>query len=78
MSEHVDQLVKMANQIARNMGAQSELDRVAQRTGEHIRRFWTPAMRQRLAAHGRAGGEGLSPAVLRMLELRDETGTAPG
>jgi len=78
MAERVDQLVKMANQIALNMGAQSELDRVAQRTGDHIWRFWTPAMRKRLAAHARAGGEGLAPAVLRMLELRDGAGKAPG
>jgi len=78
MAERVDQLVKMANQIALNVGAGSGLDQAAERTSNHILRFWTPAMRQRLAAHGRAGGDGLSPAVLRMLELLEETGTTPG
>ena len=72
MVESVDHLVKMANQIALNVGTQSELDKVAEKTGNHIRRFWTPAMRQRLAAYGRAGGEGLSPAVMRMLELNSD------
>jgi len=69
MAEHVDQLVKMANQIALNVGASSDIDTSAKRTGDHIRRFWTPAMRAQLAAHGRAGGAGLSPAVARMLAL---------
>ena len=78
MAEQIDHLVKMANQIARNVGAQSDLDTAAAKTSDHLRRFWTPAMRQRLAAYGRAGGEGLSPAVMRMLELDGEAASAAG
>ncbi len=69
MASQIDQLVKMANQIALNLESGAGLDAAARKTGDHILRFWTPAMRQRLAGHARAGGEGLSPVVVRMLEL---------
>lgn len=44
MSETVDRLVYMANQIARNFAAQGEEAAIAA-TAEHIRLFWDPRMR---------------------------------
>ena len=45
--DKVDQLVKMANQIADNFGFHEDaVDRIA----DHLQRFWAPAMRRDLAA----------------------------
>ncbi|MFC4819632.1 formate dehydrogenase subunit delta [Dokdonella ginsengisoli] len=55
-----EHLVKMANDIADYFA--SEPDRVAATSGiaAHMRRFWEPRMRRRIAAHLDSGGEGLS------------------
>ena len=64
----IDHLVKMANQIALNLAAGKDEEAVAKATGEHITRFWTPAMRAQLREFWRDGGEGLAPAVTAYLE----------
>ncbi|TDG13621.1 formate dehydrogenase [Seongchinamella unica] len=66
--QQIDHLVTMANQIALNFGEQRNLNEAARRTAEHLQKFWTPAMRQQLAAYAQAGGDGLSPAVSLLLE----------
>ncbi|WP_300616169.1 formate dehydrogenase subunit delta [Dokdonella sp.] len=55
-----EHLVKMANDIAGYF--ESEPDRAAAADGmaQHLRRFWEPRMRRRIAAHLDAGGDGLS------------------
>lgn len=55
-----EHLVKMANDIADYFA--SEPDRAAAISGiaSHMRRFWEPRMRRRVAAHLDSGGEGLS------------------
>ena len=55
-----DNLVRMANQIADFFRAQPGDDAVAG-TAEHIRRFWDPRMRAKMAEHLAHGGEGLTP-----------------
>lgn len=42
------QLVKMAHQIVLNLAAEGDEDHVAGKAAEHIRKFWTPAMRSML------------------------------
>lgn len=59
-----DRLVAMANQIARAFAVQGEARAVPQ-IEEHIRLFWNPAMRQAIAAHAAAGGDGLLPLALK-------------
>ncbi len=66
--QQIDHLVKMANQIALNFGAQREPDLAAARTAEHLQKFWTADMRRQLADYATAGGEELSSCILRMLE----------
>ena len=66
--QQIDQLVKMANQIALNFGERRNLTEAARRTAEHLQKFWTPAMRQQLAAYSQEGGDALSPAVTLLLE----------
>ena len=50
----LDRLVKMANQIADNFEVH---DDVVERTADHLRRFWAPSMRQKLAEHAANGGD---------------------
>lgn len=63
-SKQVEQLVRMANQIALNMSAWGSEAEVARKTEEHITKFWTPDMRRRLQEYSDHGAEDLSPAVL--------------
>ena len=73
-----DHLVRMANQIALNMAAWGDEEAVARMTGEHIRKFWTPAMRAQLLDYRRAGGGDLSPVILRVVTAMDETENSKG
>ncbi len=64
-----DKLVRMANQIARNLRTLPG-DQPSVATADHLRSFWTPGMRATLVAHLDAGGQGLDPiardAVVRL------------
>lgn len=64
--EQLDHLVRMLNQITRNLGEQRDEDLAVARTEEHIRRFWTPDMRRALITYWQGGGEALSPAAARV------------
>jgi len=68
----ISHLVKMANAIALNMAAWGDEQAVAIKTGEHIEKFWTRAMREQLLDFWRAGGEDLRPVVCRVLASMDE------
>jgi formate dehydrogenase subunit delta len=61
----IEQLVKMANQIAANFGFHE--DGVA-RLADHLQRFWAPVMRKQLCDHAAAGGAGLDKAVLEAVQ----------
>jgi formate dehydrogenase subunit delta len=67
-AKQVTQLVKMADQIALNLGAGH--DPAADRTAEHIKRFWTPAMIRQLVVFWREGGE-VAPVVAAALAKLD-------
>lgn len=66
--KEIDQLVKMANQIAANFKFHEDgVDRLA----DHLRRFWAPVMIAQLAEHCAAGGGGVDemvPKALRQLQ----------
>lgn len=72
MSETVQDLTRMANQIAAFFQPYPEAEAVAGIAG-HIRDFWTRPMRERLDAHIAAGGAGLDPIVIKALSPADET-----
>ena len=71
-ARQIDSLVKMANQIALNLGAGHD-DAAAERTAQHISRFWTADMRRQLTAYWRAGGavEPVVAASLAALEANE-------
>ena len=59
--QEIDQLVKMANQIADNFSFHEDaVDRLA----DHLQRFWAPSMRKKLIEFLEAGGSGLKPDVI--------------
>lgn len=66
--QEVEQLVKMANQIAENF---SFHDDAVERITDHLQRFWAPSMQKKLIESGRLEGTELKPAAreaLRRLE----------
>lgn len=66
--QQIEHLVKMANQIALNFGEQRNLTEAVRKTGEHLEKFWTRAMREQLSTYAAQGGEQLSPAVSLLLQ----------
>jgi len=66
----IDQLLKMAGHIALNLGAGHDAA-AADRTAEHISRFWTPAMTRQLIAYWRGGGEVPSVVAAALASLEN-------
>ena len=59
----IEKLVRMANQIDDFFRPYADEKAIAG-VQEHLKSFWTPAMRRELAAHAKAGGNGLHPHVV--------------
>ena len=72
--KQVEHLVRMANQIAINLGAGRDVDATGRLTAEHLRKFWTRDMRAQLAVYARQSGDHLLPAVHRALSDDEELG----
>ena len=66
MSDTTATLVRMANQIARNLAAQGEEAAIAQ-TAQHIRDFWDPRMKAAIRAADPATLEPLARAAIARL-----------
>ena len=65
--QEIDNLVRMANQIADNLDFH---DDAVERIADHLQRFWAPSMRQKITEYEAVGGSGLNPsakAALRRL-----------
>ena len=63
--KEIDQLVKMANQIAANF---SFHDDGVVRLANHLERFWAPVMRKQLREYSAAGGAGLDGMVVQAIQ----------
>ena len=59
-----NRIISMANQIARNFAVAGE-EAAATQTAEHIRHFWSPAMRAQLLQQA----QGLDPIAARACAL---------
>ena len=57
----IDQLVKMANQIADNFSFHED---TVERLTDHLQRYWAPSMRQELVKFHQSGGTGLKAPVV--------------
>ena len=72
-ARQIEHLVKMANQIAVNLTPWGDEETVANKTREHIEKFWTIAMREELMAYWRDGGDNVSPVVARCLSSQGQS-----
>jgi formate dehydrogenase subunit delta len=68
MTATVPSELRMANDIARNLGHLPGEEAVEAIAG-HIGRFWDPRMRARLNAFVDAGADGLDPLVVAAVKL---------
>lgn len=59
------QLIKMINQIGRNLNADGDEDEVAAEVANHVKRFWTSAMIDKLTIYATGDGEELSAVALK-------------
>lgn len=59
-------LVRMVNQIARNLAPQGEETAIAQ-TAQHLRDFWDPRMKAAILAGDRAGLDPIAAAAVARL-----------
>jgi uncharacterized protein HemY len=60
LMQEVERLVKMANQIADNLGFHDDAE---ERIVDHLQRFWAPSMCQKIVDYDASGGDGLNPAA---------------
>ena len=74
MSNSIEHLIEMANDIGAYFISDKNHDRARDGVRNHLEKFWDPRMRRKLIEHWqRAEGEGLSPLVaeaLRELAVR--------
>ena len=64
----IENLVKMANQIAHYFDSESDHALAVKGVQQHLQNFWTPAMRRQLGEWAQAhAGEGLDPKVVEAL-----------
>ena len=62
--KHIENLVKMANDIGSFFAAEPDHQLAIHSIADHLKRFWEPRMRRALLAHiDTTGGEGLDPIV---------------
>jgi formate dehydrogenase subunit delta len=67
MHDNTTHLVKMANDISNFFRLRPEEQAVAG-TANHIKRFWDPRMRAKMAEHLAHGGDGLNPIALKAVQ----------
>lgn len=70
----VDKLVKMANQIGDFFVAQRAHE-PASGMAEHLRKFWDPAMREKIIDHVNHGGRGLDAIAIEAVKRLGKSAT---
>jgi formate dehydrogenase subunit delta len=68
----IDNLVHMANRIGQFFQAMPDHAEALDGIATHIKKFWEPRMRHRLADHLASGGEGLLPIVQESLRAHQQ------
>ena len=76
MSQSLDRLVYMANQIAREFASQRPAE-AAEATYDHLWHFWDPRMRAMIVAHETGGGAGLSDTARAAVRKLAASGGEP-
>ncbi len=70
---HVENLVKMANQIGQFFEAEPDKDQAVRDIASHLKRFWDPRMRTAIIAHVDQGGAGLLEIVATAVRAQRES-----
>lgn len=70
---HIENLVKMANQIGSFFEAEPDREQAIQDIASHLKRFWDPRMRSAIIAHVDRGGDGLKEIVTAAIQAKRET-----
>ena len=65
---HIENLVKMANQIGQFIEAEPDQEQAAKDIASHLKRFWDPRMRSAIIAHVDQGGAGLLDIVANTIK----------
>ena len=65
----VEHLTQMANDIGAFFHAEPDHEQAVKGVVNHIRKFWTPRMRQKIVEHLRQGGEGLEELPREAVQL---------
>ena len=74
--KHIENLVKMANDIGAFFAGEPERQSAVHAIADHLRRFWEPRMRAAIIDHNRKGGLGLSDLVREAIkQLSDDAQT---
>jgi formate dehydrogenase subunit delta len=60
---HIENLVKMANQIGQFFEAEPDREQAIKDIASHLKRFWDPRMRSAIIAHVDQGGTDLLEIV---------------
>ncbi len=72
----VQRLVAMANDIARYFASEPDREAAVEAVADHLRKFWTPRMREQLVKYVKEDGVGLdelsSRAVARLGRSTDD------
>lgn len=68
---HIETLIRMGQQIARNNAALPP-DQASARIAGHLRSFWTPAMIREIEAYAAFSPDTLDPNLLAALDLLGE------
>ena len=63
-ADKMAKLVRMANQIGDYFRTLPESEAAAN-AADHLRKFWTPKMRDEIIAFADGGGQGLNPTAAR-------------
>jgi formate dehydrogenase subunit delta len=67
---HVDQLIRMVNQIGSFFEAMPDRNEALRDLAQHLKRFWEPRMRRELLAHLDASGAGeLNPVSAEAIRV---------
>lgn len=72
MSSTLDHLVRMVNQIARNLATRPDTEVLV---ADHIVKYWDPRMKAMIRAHLAEGGEGLDPVSAAAVRRLPASGT---
>ncbi|SJM94720.1 Formate dehydrogenase delta subunit [Crenothrix polyspora] len=69
MSNKIESLVKMANDISNFFNAESDKALAAEGVKKHILRAWEPRMRAAIIEYSQKDGSGLNPLATEAIKL---------